>query len=42
MPAAVVRQLPVVEVEILLTAQEGGEVRPVGRYTLVHGGSLRR
>jgi anti-sigma factor RsiW len=42
MPAAWVRQLPVVEVEVLLTAHQAGEERPVGRYTLVHGGSLHR
>ena len=42
LPAAWVRQLPVVEVEILLTAREDGEDRPIGTYTLVHGGSLRR
>ena len=42
MPAAWVRQLPVVEVEVLLTAHEGGEERPIGSYTLVHGGSLHR
>ena len=41
-PAAWVRQLPVVEVEVLLTAHEGDEERPVGSYTLVHGGSLQR
>ena len=41
-PAAWVRDLPVVEVEVLLTAREGGEDRPIGRYTLLHGGSLRR
>jgi anti-sigma factor RsiW len=41
-PAAWVRQLPVVEVEVLLTAHEGGEERPVGSYTLVHGGLLHR
>ncbi len=41
-PAAWVRQLPVVEVELLLTASEGGAERPIGRYTLVHGGSLHR
>ena len=41
-PAAWVRRLPVVEVEILLTAHEGGEERPVGTYTLLHGGSLQR
>jgi anti-sigma factor RsiW len=42
LPAAWVRQLPVVEVEVLLTAHEGGEDRPVGSYTLVHGGLLHR
>ena len=42
LPAAWVRQLPVVEVEIVLTAREDGEDRPVGSYTLVHGGSLHR
>jgi anti-sigma factor RsiW len=41
-PAADIRQLPVVEVEVLLTAHEGGEERPIGRYTLVHGGLLHR
>lgn len=40
--AALIRQLPVVEIEVLLTAHEGGEERPLGRYTLVHGGSLQR
>ena len=41
-PAAWVRQLPVVQVEILITAQDGGEERPIGSYTLVHGGVLHR
>jgi anti-sigma factor RsiW len=41
-PAARVRQLPVVEVEILLTAREGDTDRHIGRYTLVHGGLLHR
>jgi hypothetical protein len=41
-PAALVRQLPVVEVEILLTAHEGDEERPIGSYTLLHGGLLHR
>jgi hypothetical protein len=41
-PAAWVRQLPAVEVEVLLTAPEGGTDRPVGSYTLVHGGLLHR
>ena len=42
LPAAWVRQLPAVEVEILLIAHEGVEERPLGRYTLVHGGALHR
>ena len=42
MPAEWVRQLPVVQVELVLTAHEGGEERPIGSYTLVHGGSLHR
>jgi hypothetical protein len=41
-PAAWVRKLPVVEIEVLLTAHEGGEERPIGSYTLVHGGLLHR
>ena len=41
-PAAWVRQLPVVQVEVLLTAREGGEERSIGSYTLVHGGLLHR
>jgi hypothetical protein len=41
-PAAWVRQLPVVDVEVVLNAIEGGAEREVGRYTLIHGGSLRR
>jgi anti-sigma factor RsiW len=41
-PAVWVRQLPVVEVEVLLTAREAGTDRPIGSYTLVHGGLLRR
>jgi anti-sigma factor RsiW len=41
-PAAWVRQLPVVEVQVLLTAHEDGEERAVGSYTLVHGGLLHR
>jgi hypothetical protein len=31
-----------VEVEVLLTAREAGTDRPIGSYTLVHGGLLRR
>ena len=41
-PAAWVRQLSNVEVEVLLTAHEEGEERPIASYTLVHEGSLRR
>ena len=41
-PAAWVRELPVVEVEVVLTAHEGGEERTIGTYTLLHGGSLHR
>jgi anti-sigma factor RsiW len=41
-PAAWVRQLPAANVEVSLTAIEGGQERPVGSYTLVHGGSLHR
>ena len=41
-PAAWVRELPVVDVEVHLTAREGNEERAVGSYTLVHGGSLHR
>jgi hypothetical protein len=42
LPAAWVRELPVVDVEVLLTAHQDGEERPVGTYTLIHGGSLHR
>jgi anti-sigma factor RsiW len=41
-PAAAVRQLAVVQVDVLLTAHEGDEERPIGSYTLVHEGSLHR
>ena len=41
-PAAWVRQLPVVEVDLVLTAHDGGQDYQIGRYTLVHGGSLHR
>jgi hypothetical protein len=41
-PADRIRRLPVVEVEVLLTAQEDGRQRPVGRYTLRHEGLLQR
>ena len=42
LPAAWVRQLPVVDVEVLLTTTEGSEERQIGSYTLVHEGSLHR
>ena len=41
-PASWVRQLPIVDIDVLLTAHEDGAERPVGRYTLVHEGSLAR
>jgi hypothetical protein len=41
-PAAWVHQLPMVEVEVLLTTRVDNEERPIGSYTLVHGGLLRR
>ena len=40
--AAWVRQLPVVNVEVVLTATEEGKERTLGSYTLVHEGSLQR
>jgi anti-sigma factor RsiW len=42
LPAAWVRQLPVVNVEVLLIAHQEGVSRTVGSYTLVHGGALKR
>jgi anti-sigma factor RsiW len=42
MPASWVRQLPDVEIDVTLTAHEGGVDRPVGNYTLVHEGFLHR
>ena len=41
-PAALVRQLPVVEVDLVLTAHEHGAERPIATYRLLHGGSLHR
>ena len=41
-PAASVRQLPVAEVQVFLSAHEGDGTRPIGSYTLVHGGFLHR
>jgi len=40
--AAWVRELPAVQVDLLLTAHVGDEERAVGSYTLVHGGSFHR
>jgi anti-sigma factor RsiW len=42
LPASWVRQLPAVEVDVLLTGHEGGEERPISSYTLIHEGSLNR
>jgi hypothetical protein len=42
MPAAVIRQLPAVNVEIALSTHEGGKERTIGTYTLVHAGALHR
>ena len=39
-PAALVRHLPVVEVDLVLTAHEHGAERPIATYTLLHGGSF--
>jgi hypothetical protein len=41
-PADRIRQLPVVQVEVLLTTHEGDEERQIGSYTLVHEGFLQR
>jgi anti-sigma factor RsiW len=41
-PAAWVRRLPATEVEVRLSVREGGVERPIGSYTLVHGGSMHR
>jgi hypothetical protein len=42
MPAAMVRHLPEVNIEITLSTHEDGVERTIGTYTLVHAGSLRR
>ncbi len=42
MPAASLRQFPAMEVEVHLSTHESGGERTVGRYTLLHGGSLQR
>jgi hypothetical protein len=41
-PAAWVRELPVVDVEVRLSGSIGGEERPIAHYTLMHGGLLHR
>lgn len=41
-PAAVIRELPATQLDIRLTVSDGDRDRPVGRYTLLHGGSLHR
>lgn len=40
--AAWVRQLPEARVEVVLTTDDGPAERLIGRYTLMHGGSLHR
>jgi anti-sigma factor RsiW len=40
--ASWVRQLAAVDLEVILSAHEGGEERPIGSYTLMHGGFLHR
>ena len=40
--AAWVRQLPVVDVDVRLTAHDRGQERAIASYRLVHGGSLQR
>ena len=42
LPAAWVRQLPVVDVEVVLTAAAHDGERPIASYRLVHEGSLHR
>jgi Putative zinc-finger len=41
-PAASVRELPAVDVDVRLTANDGGEERTIGTYTLLHGGRHQR
>lgn len=41
-PAAWVRQLPVTQVDVVLTTRERGEDQAIGHYTLIHEGSLNR
>ncbi len=40
--AFLVRELAAVDIEVILSAHEGGEERLIGSYTLVHGGSFHR
>lgn len=42
LPAAWIRELPVAQFDLVLTAREGDVDRPIASYTLVHEGSLRR
>ena len=42
LPAAAIRDLPAVELDVRLTAHEHGDDRLVGTYTLVHGGLFHR
>jgi anti-sigma factor RsiW len=41
-PAAWIRELPVVDLELRLSAIEDGLERPIGSYTLAHSGLLHR
>ena len=41
-PASWVRQLAAVDLEVILSAREGDEERPIGSYRLMHGGFLHR
>lgn len=41
-PAASIRQLPQVDVHIVLTARDGDDERTIGSYTLAHGGYRHR
>jgi hypothetical protein len=42
MPAAIVRQLPEVNIEITLSTTDAGVERAIGTYTLVHAGPMHR
>jgi hypothetical protein len=41
-PAEWIRGLPEAEIQLVLSAQQGGEERPIATYTLLHGGTLHR